>query len=66
MGWTKHASYSINDREELSLWNTGISYDVRLDNHQNNTAYFLLESNDLSEAERFYELIKAAYEELIY
>ena len=66
MSWNEQARYDINKNEVLSVWSTGINYVVRIDNPVNNSAYILHTSKDESEVKRFYELVKAAYEELIF
>ena len=66
MGWNEQSRYGINEHEVLSVWGTGQSFVVRLDNTKNNSAYILLESQEQDVCQRFFDLMKEAYEELIY
>ena len=66
MAWNEQVRYDINENEVLSVWSTGINYVVRIDNPVNNSAYILHTSKDESDVKRFFELVKAAYKELIF
>lgn len=65
--WTILQTYAINNATKLTLEKDNLSkYHVVIKNETNMLDYFLITDNDLSSAERFFDLIKEAYEERIY
>lgn len=60
--------YDIDEHLVLSMWDCKDVYIVRLDNTNPDLthAFILLNTEDESQAERFYEVVKSAYEELVF